>query len=89
MADRHAGHWRFTGRYYERTALIRARENLGLDRDQFAEMMGFNSIYVYKVETGRQDPSLAVMLRWIKALGPGATLDLFWTPQEGFAYKIA
>jgi DNA-binding XRE family transcriptional regulator len=61
----------------ERTALIRAREMLGLNRPQFAKRMGGSRNFVHAVEVGRRDPSLAYMRRWVKALGPGASLDLF------------
>ena len=73
---------------YERTALIKAREGLGLDRAQFAKRVGLHRAYVYKVEKGWCDASLPTMQRWIAQLGPGATLDLFRTAQMGPAYKI-
>ena len=61
----------------QRTKLIRARERLGLRRGDFAKLVGVTPGYVTYIEDGRRDPSYAVMLRWLAALGPGATAELF------------
>jgi transcriptional regulator with XRE-family HTH domain len=60
-----------------RPALIRAREARRLTRPEFAKLMGASRHYVYAVEMGLRNPSFDFMRRWIKALGPDATLDLF------------
>jgi predicted transcriptional regulator len=71
-----------------RTALIRARERLGLSRPQLAEMVSVDRTVIYKVEVGIQDTGMGIMRRWIDALGPGATLDLFKSPPKNATYKI-
>ena len=64
----------------ERTQLIRARERLGLTRPQLAKKIGASRANVYRVEIGVSHPSLALMQRWTKALGPGVSMELFWAP---------
>jgi transcriptional regulator with XRE-family HTH domain len=61
----------------ERTALIAAREALGLNRPQLAAKMGRSRSYVFRVETGVIDPGLATIAAWLKALGRDATIHLF------------
>ena len=61
----------------ERKDLIRAREQLGLARPEFAKAIKVSRHFVYSVETGLRDPSLEIVRRWVEALGPGATMDLF------------
>ena len=61
----------------ERIQLIRARERLGLTRPQLAKKIGASRASVFRIETGVGHPSLALMQRWIKALGAGVSLDLF------------
>ena len=61
----------------ERKELIKAREARGLNRRQFALVMGGSRNFVHEVEKGNRDPSLAYMHRWVKALGGDASLDLF------------
>jgi transcriptional regulator with XRE-family HTH domain len=61
----------------ERTALIRAREKRGLTRPEFAKLMGGSRHYIYAIEMGMRDPSFEFMRRWVKALGEGATMELF------------
>ena len=60
-----------------RIPLIRARERIEKSRPQLADEIGVSRTYLFAVETGGRDPSLATMDRWIKALGPGASMDLF------------
>lgn len=61
----------------ERPKLIRAREALGLDRRQLAEIMGRSRSYVWRVETGGIDPGLETIRAWLASLGPGASISLF------------
>jgi transcriptional regulator with XRE-family HTH domain len=61
----------------KRLALIQARESRGLSRPQFARLMKGSRNFVHAVEMGRRDPSLEYMRRWVKALGEGASFDLF------------
>ena len=60
-----------------RKALIKAREERGFSRPELAEKVGVTRHYIHYVETGIRNPSLAVMHRWVKALGFEASLDLF------------
>lgn len=61
-----------------RTALIEDRQRRGLSRSQLAQRMGgVSRHYIYTVELGQRDPSFEFMKRWVKALGPDASLDLF------------
>ena len=64
----------------ERKDLIRAREQLGLQRPEFAKAIKASRHFVFSVETGLRDPSLEIVRRWVEALGPGATMDLFKQP---------
>jgi transcriptional regulator with XRE-family HTH domain len=62
----------------ERTELIEAREKRGLSRAALAVAMGNASRhYIYHVEMGQRNPSMDFMMRWLKALGPDATVELF------------
>jgi transcriptional regulator with XRE-family HTH domain len=61
----------------ERTELIRARELLGLNGSQLAERLGVVKSTVYRIEAGISHPSLAMMQRWVKALGPGVSMEIF------------
>jgi predicted transcriptional regulator len=63
--------------YASRKNLIRARESLGLRKVDFAKLVGVTQGYVTYIEDGRRDPSYSVMQRWLKALGPDATAELF------------
>lgn len=60
-----------------RIPLIRARERIEKSRPQLAVEIGVSRTYLFAVETGLRDPSLETMGRWIRALGPGASMDLF------------
>lgn len=60
-----------------RMALIQAREARGFSRPQLAKAMKGSRNFIHAVETGRRDPSLEYMRRWVKALGGDASLDLF------------
>jgi DNA-binding XRE family transcriptional regulator len=60
-----------------RIPLIRAREKMEKSRPQLAAEIGVSRTYLFAVETGLRDPSLATMDKWIRALGPGASMDLF------------
>lgn len=62
----------------KRTQLIRLRERRGLSGPQLAKKIGASRTNVYRIEAGVSHPSLALMQKWIKALGPGATLEMFW-----------
>jgi DNA-binding XRE family transcriptional regulator len=62
----------------ERMQLIRARERLGLFQHELARKIGASPVTVSRVETGVRHPSLALMQRWAKALGPDVSLDIFW-----------
>jgi transcriptional regulator with XRE-family HTH domain len=64
----------------DRVDLIAARERLGLSRRELGKAIGVVYPMIFRVETGQQDPSLAVMRRWVEALGPSVTLDLFRQP---------
>jgi transcriptional regulator with XRE-family HTH domain len=66
----------------KRTDLIRARERLLLTRPQLAKRLGIGRVAVYRVEEGMRDPSAALMRRWVKKLGPGASMDLFRKPPQ-------
>ena len=61
----------------ERTALIAVREAHGLTRPDLAKLMGGSRHYIYAVEMGQRDPSFEFMRRWVKALGEGASMELF------------
>jgi transcriptional regulator with XRE-family HTH domain len=60
-----------------RTRLIRAREGLGLNRQEFAWRIGVSLSYVSHIEVGRKTPSAQLKRDWLKALGNGATEDWF------------
>ena len=60
--------------------LIQAREHRGWMQKDLAKKIGTNPGTISRVESGVREPSLALMQRWAKALGPGVTLDIFWTP---------
>jgi transcriptional regulator with XRE-family HTH domain len=66
----------------ERTQLIRARQALGLNRRQLADKIGLTRQYLYCIERGLRDPTLAIMQRWVEALGPYGTFELFRQPYE-------
>jgi DNA-binding XRE family transcriptional regulator len=72
----------------QRVALILARQALGLTRPQLAEMVGVDRTVIFKVEVGIQDTGMGIMRRWVDALGPGATLDLFKSPPKIAVYKL-
>ena len=63
--------------YGSRKNLIRAREALGLRKRHFAKLVGISEGHVAYIEDGRRDPSYSLMQRWLKALGPEATAELF------------
>jgi transcriptional regulator with XRE-family HTH domain len=63
----------------ERKALIKERELRGWTRPVLAKKMRASRHYIHSVEVGLRNPSLAMMHRWVKALGGGASLDLFRT----------
>ena len=60
-----------------RIALIRARESQEKSRPQFAREIGSSRHFVFNVEMGSRNPSIATMQKWLAALGPGASMDLF------------
>lgn len=60
-----------------RIPLIRAREKQEKTRPQLAREIGISRHYCFAVETGIRDPSIPIMQRWLGALGPGHTMDLF------------
>jgi len=62
---------------YERPELIRAREKLGLSRPQLAEKAGLSRTTIFRGETGVLDPGLNMIVAWLAALGPEASLSLF------------
>ena len=63
-----------------RTQLISARKRVGRSGVQLAKKIGVAKSTVYRIEAGLAHPSLALMQRWIKALGPGVSMDLFGAP---------
>jgi transcriptional regulator with XRE-family HTH domain len=67
----------FNSAVNERTLLIAVREGLRLTRPELAKMIGTSRGNIYRIEIGERHPSLALMQRWVKALGDGATLELF------------
>ena len=60
--------------------LIQAREHRGWMQKDLAGRIGTNAGTISRVESGVREPSLALMQRWAKALGPGVTLDIFCSP---------
>jgi transcriptional regulator with XRE-family HTH domain len=61
-----------------RLALIGDRERRGMSRSALAQAMGgVSRHYIYQVEMGQRDPSFDLMKRWVKALGPDASMELF------------
>jgi transcriptional regulator with XRE-family HTH domain len=62
---------------FPRAELIRAREQRGWNRPQFAEIVGLDRATVFSVEMGQRHLSLKTMFRWIEALGAGATMALW------------
>jgi transcriptional regulator with XRE-family HTH domain len=61
-----------------RSALIEDRERRGVSRSRLAQKMGgVSRHYIYQVEMGQRHPSFDFMKRWVKALGPDASLALF------------
>jgi DNA-binding XRE family transcriptional regulator len=64
----------------KRTQLIRARKRVGRSGVQLAKKLRVAKSTVYRIEAGLSHPSLALMQRWIKALGPGVSMDLFGAP---------
>lgn len=62
---------------FVRIPLIRAREKQEKTRPQLAREVGISRHYCFAVETGLRDPSIQIMQRWLRALGPGHTMDLF------------
>ena len=63
----------------QRFQLIRARERLGLNVPELAKKLGVAKPTVYRIEAGISHPSLALMQKWVAELGPGASMELFWT----------
>lgn len=59
-----------------RIALIRRREELQMSRPELAGRINVCRHYVFSIETGNRNPSLALMQRWARALG-GAPLEIF------------
>lgn len=72
----------------QRTALIHARMALGLTRAELADKIGMDRSVIFRVEEGADDPSLEKMRRWVKALGEGASLDLFAPPKNRKRYVL-
>jgi DNA-binding XRE family transcriptional regulator len=64
----------------KRAQLIRARKRVGRSGVPLAKKLRVAKSTVYRIEAGLSHPSLALMQRWTKALGPGASMDLFWAP---------
>jgi transcriptional regulator with XRE-family HTH domain len=62
---------------FERQALIEAREKLGLSRPELAKKVGVARTFLWRVEIGEEDPSLSVLVKWLDALGPEASIRLF------------
>jgi len=73
---------RYHGR--ERIHLIRARKLLRLERRELAAIVGVSKETVFKIEKGQRDPTLALMKRWVQALGPYGNMELFldWPAEE-------
>jgi transcriptional regulator with XRE-family HTH domain len=44
---------------------------------EFAKMLGVTRLHVISVERGRRSPSADLVLRWLDALAPHATLEMF------------
>jgi transcriptional regulator with XRE-family HTH domain len=44
---------------------------------EFAKMLGVTRLHVISVERGRRSPSADLVLRWLDALTPYATLAMF------------
>ena len=63
----------------QRFQLTRARERLGLTMPELAKRLGVAKPTVYRIEAGIRHPSLALMQKWVAELGPGASMELFWT----------
>jgi DNA-binding XRE family transcriptional regulator len=69
------------GHMYEpRPRLISARQGLGLNRTELAQMVGISPGFVIRVEHGERDPSPEVKERWLAALGPAAKAEWFLPP---------
>lgn len=64
----------------QRKRLIQARELMGLDRVQLADLLGTDRTFIYRVEEGFRRPGLATMERWAKVLD--VPLDVFRTPDK-------
>ena len=63
----------------ERNELRRIRELHGKTTKTLASELGVSRQYIYKVEKGERSPSHALMIRWIRALNPGLSIDAFFT----------
>jgi len=61
----------------KRRKLAAARELAGLTQKALADKMGVHRLVVVAVEMGRRNPSVPTMAKWIRALGPYGSLDLF------------
>jgi transcriptional regulator with XRE-family HTH domain len=44
---------------------------------EFAKMLGVTRLHIISVERGRRSPSADLVLRWLDALAPHATLEMF------------
>jgi transcriptional regulator with XRE-family HTH domain len=64
-----------------RTALIRAREHLGMTRRELAAKLGVERTVIHRVEGGDRDTTVELMRRWAEALG-GVSFDLFKPPNR-------
>lgn len=64
-----------------RTDLIRLREGAGMSRRALAREIGTTAPTVFRIEKGQRNPSLGLAERWLKALGPTASADLFFQRQ--------
>ena len=69
-----------------RYALIQARHRKKLSQTALGEMIGLSRFQVLAVEVGTRDPSLQIMIKWVKALDieprERDRLDLFDTEME-------
>ena len=63
----------------ELIALRRAKYPGMMQRDFAEKILGVTRLHMTNIEHGRRRPSVDLMLRWLRALGPEARIEMFGT----------
>jgi transcriptional regulator with XRE-family HTH domain len=61
----------------KRPKLIVMRERLGMTRPQLAAKIGRARSHIYKIEIGDINPAPDLIMQWLEALGPEASVEIF------------